>query len=174
MILVFSARRSIIAAIAMVLLAGAVALAPSTASAQSREVSSKRGSNTGLNTNVFAELADEVTNEMLSSQSFQRILDSSNGKPKLVIGNISNRTDDESILVGDMARRISEVVIESGQVRWFEFGTDDYDLVVAPILTSISIGEGRRRELRLTLSLTLSDVNGEVMGRWSAEKTYVR
>lgn len=142
------------------------------ADSRAREVSSNRG-DAGLTTNIFAELSDEVTQKMLQSDSFKRILEEQ-PRPRLVVGKVQNRTDDETIDTVYIGRKVSEVVIESGLVRWFEFGANDFDLVASPSITGIYIGEGRRRELRITLTLTLSDVFGEVKGRWSAEKTYVK
>lgn len=139
-----------------------------------REVGSARsGSGAGLGAGVFADMADEVTQKMLASQAFQRIL-AEGEAPRLVVGNPANRTNDETIAVGDIGRRISEVVIESGLVRWFEFGTNDFDLVVSPLLSGVVSGEGKRMEYRLTLTLTLSDAYGEVKGRWLADRTYER
>lgn len=70
---------------------------------------------------------------MLSSDSFLRIT-SSGERPRFVVGNVSNRTNNETIMVGDITRRISEVVIESGQVRWFEYGANEFDLIASPVL----------------------------------------
>ncbi len=164
----------LLAFMAFAVMGADLAMTPASAQPRAREVSSGRASNgAGVNTNLFAELADEVTQKMLASQSFQRVL-AGGDTPRLVIGNVSNRTNDETILVGDIGRRISEVVIESGLVRWFEFGTNEFDLVASPMLSGVAITEGRRGEYRLTLTLTLSDAYGEVKGRWSADRTYVR
>lgn len=160
------------------LLIAAVVSAAATPSAwaqsRAREVSSDRNpSGAGLGSRVFADMSDEVVQKMLASQAFQRIL-AEGERPRLVVGNTPNRTNDETIAVGDIGRRISEVVIESGLVRWFEFGTNDFDLVVSPLLSGVVSGEGKRMEYRLTLSLTLSDAQGEVVGRWLADRTYER
>jgi hypothetical protein len=123
---------------------------------------------------VFAEMAAEVTQKMLASQAFQRILAESSEPPKLVVGDPRNRTNDETVSVGDIERRISEVVVESGVVRWFEYGINDFDLVVAPTLTGEISGEGKRMQYNLTLTLTLSDTYGEVKGRWLVDRAYQR
>lgn len=162
----------------LVALLGAVWILSSASGAyaeqRTREVSSDRNPNgASLGAGVFADMADEVTQKMLASQAFQRIL-AENDKPRIVVGNTGNRTNDETIAVGDIGRRISEVVIESGLVRWFEFGTNDFDLVVSPSLSGIVSGEGRRMQYRLTLTLTLSDAAGEVKGRWLVDRSYER
>lgn len=120
----------------------------------------------------FIQLSEEVTRSMLSSDAFLRIV-SSGERPRFVVGNVSNRTNNETIMVGDITRRISEVVIESGQVRWFEYGANEFDLIASPVLSGTMISNGRRREFTYTLTLTLSDVYGEVVGRWSATRAYV-
>jgi len=153
-------------------LAFAMALVFSTTSATpafaQREVSS------ASNPSVFAEMAAEVTQKMLASQAFQRILAEGGEPPKLVVGSPMNRTNDETVSVGDISRRISEVVVESGVVRWFEYGSNDFDLVVAPMLTGFVQGTGKRMQYNLTLTLTLSDAYGEVKGRWVVDRTYQR
>lgn len=162
-------------ALALTAIAWVAAATPAAwADQRTREVSSARNpSGAGLGANVFADMADEVTQKMLASQAFQRIL-AEGERPRLVVGNTGNRTNDETIAVGDIGRRISEVVIESGLVRWFEFGTNDFDLVVSPLLSGVVSGEGRRMQYRLTLTLTLSDAYGEVKGRWLVDRTYER
>jgi hypothetical protein len=144
-------------------------------SASAREV--RAGASTGvegqmIGANQFIQLAEEVTRKMMASDNFLAII-SQGEKPRLVVGNVGNRTMDETIFVGDIARKISEIIIESGLVRWFEYGAISFDLIVNPVLTGTRIANRRKVETVFTLTLSLSDVNGEVKGRWSADRAYV-
>lgn len=159
---------------AMALAFAAVALCAPRALAQTRETASGRNpSGAAASVNIFADMAFEVTEAMLASRAFERIL-ANIDRPRIVVGNVVNRTSDELLPTGDIARRISEVLVESGLVRWFEAGADRFDLIASPLLSETLLQDGRRREYRMTLTLTLSDVHGEVHGRWSADRTYTR
>lgn len=123
--------------------------------------------------NQLIQLSEEVTQRMLSSDAFLRIMEDYQ-RPRLVVDRVFNRTQDELLPVVDVQNRISEVVIEANLVRWFEYGTNDFDLVVRPVLTRSTVTNGRRSEYTYTLTLTLSDALGEVRGRWTATRAYVQ
>lgn len=139
-----------------------------------RETNANRGARPGeLNVTLFNELVDDVTNKLMGSESFGRLL-AEYGKPRIVIGLPGNRTQNEAMPLTSVTLRISEILIESNQVRWFEYGTNDYDLIISPVLSEAASLDGRREQYLLTLTVTLSDTAGEVFGRWSAQKAYVR
>jgi hypothetical protein len=162
---------------AVILAAACLAAAPSFTTARAeplREVNADRGARPGgLNVTLFNELVDDVTNKMLASDSFKRLL-GEYGRPRIVIGLPGNRTQNENMPLTSITMRMSEILIESGQVRWFEFGTNEYDLIISPMLSETAAIDGKRQQYLLTLTITLSDVNGEVFGRWSAQKAYAR
>jgi hypothetical protein len=169
----FSTRSCLAAAMCSAFLMSAPALMSAHADPL-REVNAERGARPGgLNVTLFNELVDDVTNKMMASDSFKRLL-TEYGRPRIVIGMPGNRTQNENMPLTSITMRMSEILIESGQVRWFEFGTNDYDLIISPMLSETAAIDGKRQQYLLTLTITLSDVNGEVFGRWSAQKAYAR
>ncbi len=140
-----------------------------------REVEAGRSSGVEgrrIGMNQFIQMADEATRKVLMSNGFLEITSSSE-KPRLVLGDIVNNTYDENILVRDIYDKIKEVLVESSTVRMLAPGSPRFDLIIAPELTQTIIGEGKKKEYTYTLKLTLSRLDGEYVGAWSVDRSYV-
>ena len=62
----------------------------------------------------YTELAETVTNKMLSSSLVQKW---GKKKPRLILAKLRNNTDNESIRMQDIYDRITETLLNSGLLR---------------------------------------------------------
>jgi hypothetical protein len=118
----------------------------------------------------FVQLAEEVTNKLLASPEYAGQM--KNGrKPRIVIGDIRNNSDDEGVRVEDLFNEIRDTIVASGTARLFAAGELNTDLVIAPELTSsMAAQSGGRREHCFTLQLTITTITGEYVTAHSARR----
>ncbi|RMF95272.1 MAG: hypothetical protein D6734_05885 [Candidatus Schekmanbacteria bacterium] len=123
--------------------------------------------NTEPNSADYKRLAEKVTNKMLSSKQVQSW---GNSKPRLVIGEIKNNTDDEGIRVIDIYDKIQETIFQSGLIRVLDRTANDFDYILKTELTSTRQYAKNNQELvYFTLQLKLFKIDGELIGQWSAD-----
>jgi hypothetical protein len=119
---------------------------------------------------VFTQLADEVTTKLLESPEYQART-TSGRKPRIVVGDIRNNTDDEGVRVEDIFNEIRNVLVASGTARLFSPGELNADLIISPELTSSSqAGPRGRRQRCVVLQLTTTTVSGEYFTAHSATR----
>ena len=117
---------------------------------------------------IFERLAEEVTTKLLDSPEYQARL--ANGrKPRVVVGDIRNNSDNEGVRVEDIFNEIRNTFIASGTARLFTEGELNADLVISPELTSSLSGSAGRRQHCYTLQLTTSTISGEYVTAHSAK-----
>ncbi len=117
----------------------------------------------------YIQLADEVTQTLLDSPAYQAKT-TSGRKPRIVIGDIRNNTDDEGVRVEDIFNEIRNVLVTSGTARLFAPDELNADLIIAPDLTSVRILQNGRYQWCTTLQLTLTTVTGEYFAAHSATR----
>ena len=118
---------------------------------------------------VYIQLADEVTQKLLDSPAYQAKT-TSGRKPRIVVGDIRNNTDDEGVRVEDIFNEIRNVLVGSGTARLFAPGELNADLIIAPELTSSRTQQNGRYQSCTTLQLTLTTVSGEYFAAHSATR----
>ncbi len=110
---------------------------------------------------LFVQMADEVANKMLESPQYQDLV-TSGKKPRIVVGDVRNNTDDEGIRVEDLFNQIRETLIASGTARLFAEGELKADFVISPVLTnSWAAQSGGRRQHCFELQLNITTISGE-------------
>lgn len=113
----------------------------------------------------FMAFAEKVTNKMLTSSLFQSLGEE---RPKLILGDVVNNSDNENIRVADIHNRIQETIFNAGVVRVVDRSATDFDYVVKPELTSTrQYGQGGREMAFFTMTLKLFTLDGELVGQWS-------
>lgn len=113
----------------------------------------------------YVALAETVTNKMLSS-NFVR--DWGKSRPKLIVGDLQNNTDNEGIRMKDLHDRIQETIFNSGLVRVVDQSATEFDYVIKSELTSTrQYGSGGKELVHFTLQLKMFTLMGELMGQWS-------
>ena len=117
---------------------------------------------TGADYVAFAEV---VTNKMLASPLVQEW---GNRKPKLIVGNLVNNTDNENIRMKDVHDRIQETIFNSGLVRVVDSSATSFDYIVKTELTNTrQYGRDGQELAYFTLQLKMFKLDGELVGQWS-------
>ncbi len=112
----------------------------------------------------YTAFAENVTNKMLSS----RLARSWGNPPKLIVYELANSTDDESIVITDIYDRITETILNSGVARLVREDSVDFDYSVEVYLTSTRhYGENGEELAHFKLEFKLFTVDGELVGQWS-------
>lgn len=120
---------------------------------------------TGLTQADYRAFSEKVTMKMLSSDMAVSWVDK---KPKLILGDVVNNTDNENIRVADIYDRIQGTILNSGLVRIVDRSANSFDYVVKPELTSTRQYDNKGSELAFfTLKLKLFKLDGELVGQWS-------
>ena len=119
----------------------------------------------GLTTADYSAFAEKVTNDMLVSKFVQSWGDK---RPRLILGDVINNTDNENIRVKDIYDRIQETLLNSGLVRVVDRSATDFDYIVNPELSSTrQYGQSGEELVYFTLQLRMSKLDGELVGQWS-------
>ncbi len=127
--------------------------------------SSREHLTTELTMADYSAFAEKVTNKMLRSRLVQ-----SWGKkrPKLVVGELENATNNDSIRMQDIYDRITETILGSGLVRLMDRSATEFDYVVRTELSSTKQYGGGGEELAYyKLEFKLFTLDGEMVGQWS-------
>lgn len=125
---------------------------------------SDRSGTTVLTLADYLRFAEKVTNQMLASPF---VANWGNERPRLAVGRVRNNSDDENILVGDIAERIKGTIVNSTVARIVN-AAEDFDYVVNVELSSThSYGDGGTEAAFFVVRFKLSDVAGELVGQWS-------
>lgn len=113
----------------------------------------------------YTAFAEEVTNKMLSSKLVQSW---GSKRPRLILGQLRNNTDNESIRMQDIYDRITETILNSGTVRLLDQSATSFDYVVKTELSSTRQYGNNGEELAFyKLEFKMFKIDGEMMGQWS-------
>jgi len=120
---------------------------------------------TELTMGDYLAFAEKVTNKMLTSSVVQSW---GSNKPKLIVGDLVNNTDNEDIRMKDVHDRIQETIFNSGLVRIVDTSATSFDYVIKSELTSTRQSGKDGQELAyFTLQLKMFKLDGEMVGQWS-------
>lgn len=120
----------------------------------------------------YTELAEQVTNKMLSSQFVQSW---GSKKPRLILAKLRNNTDNESIRMADVYDRMTETLLNSGTVRLLDQSATSFDYVVRSELSSNrQYGSDGQELAGYKLELKLFKIDGEMKGQWSGTLTLAK
>lgn len=113
----------------------------------------------------YTELAEKVTTKMLDSPLVQGW---KGKKPRLILAQLRNNTDNENIRMADIYDRITETLLNSGTVRLLDRSATSFDYVVRSELSSNrQYGAGGQELVGYKLELKLFTLSGEMKGQWS-------
>lgn len=120
-------------------------------------------------TEDFKELARIVTDKFLTSRVTRGWSEKSE-RPRVIVGNLVNNTDDESIRMSDIYDIIQNQLIQSGTVRIVDTSATSFDYVFKTQLTSTHQYSKEGKEIyHMTLQTKLFKLDGELVGQWSHE-----
>lgn len=109
----------------------------------------------------YLRLTETVTNKMLATPFVQNW---GNKRPKLIVGDLRNNTDDESIRMRDLHDRIQEVIFNSGLARVVDRSATSFDYIIKSEMTSTRQYGGNNQELVIfTLQLKMYKLDGELV-----------
>jgi len=133
------------------------------------EIGSRETLQVEANTEDFKELARVVTDKFLRSRIVRR-WQRRKIKPRLIVGDLVNNTDDENIRMQDIYDIIQGQIIESGVARVLDKSSTSFDYILKTELTSThQYAEGGKELYHLTLKMKLFKITGELVGQWSHE-----
>jgi hypothetical protein len=116
----------------------------------------------------YIAMANEVTEELLASPRFANI---AGQEAKLVLGVPMNNSANWNLRVQDIFDTVRNRLANSGTVRVFGTGYTDVDYVLNSEFSSTRT-QGRN-ESTLTYTLTLTTLEGEYLGAWSAHRAFI-
>ncbi|MDZ7758838.1 MAG: hypothetical protein U5L00_01085 [Desulfovermiculus sp.] len=114
----------------------------------------------------YKALAEDVTNKMLRSHLVQSW---GSWKPKLIVGDLVNHTNNENIRMSDLHDRIQEVIFNSGLIRVVDKSATSFDYIVKTELTSTRQHGGGQELAYYTMQMKMFTLSGELKGQWSAD-----
>lgn len=113
----------------------------------------------------YTAFAENVTNKMLRSPFVQSW---GNKRPKLVVSELANETNNDSIRMQDIYDRITETILNSGLVRLMHTSETSFDYVVRTELSETKQSNSKGEELvYYKLEFKLFTIDGEMVGQWS-------
>ena len=116
---------------------------------------------TSLTMADYLRLAETVTNKMLATPFVQSW---GSKRPKLIVGDLVNNTDDESIRMRDIHDRIQEVIFNSGLVRVVDTSATSFDYIIKSEMTSTrQYGRNNQEMVIFTLQLKMFKLDGELV-----------
>jgi len=118
---------------------------------------------------IFTQMADQVAAGVLASPAVQAKTGSGR-KVRIVIGDVTNDTDNDGVRVDDLSNEIRNQIVGAGVARLFAAGAIDVDFIISPELTSTMRDDGHGRRRCYTLNLTLSTASGEFVAATSASR----
>ena len=96
-------------------------------------------------------------------------------RPRVIVADLKNNTDDENLRVSDIYDGIQERLLNSGVVRVVSKQSTNFNHIVHSYVTSTrQRGEGGNELVFYTLTLKLYDVSGELVGQWSDRTAFAR
>ena len=130
------------------------------------------GGATGIGINQFVQMSEHLANDFVASQAFLELA-SADEKPRVVLGDIENYTDNENIFVGDMRQKMRQIMVNTGVIRVFDPGITEFDYILSPVLNSSTLRDSGVTERSYTLGMTLTTIEGEYIGEYSVDRVFV-
>ncbi len=113
----------------------------------------------------YLAFAEKVTNKILVSPLVRGW---GKKRPKLVVGNLVNNTDNENIRMRDLHDKIQETLFNSGLVRIVDKSATSFDYVIKTELTSTrQYGKDSQELAHFTMQIKMFKLDGELVGQWS-------
>jgi len=113
----------------------------------------------------YLAFSEKVTNKMLVSPLVNGW---GNKKPKLIVGDLVNNTDNENIRMSDLHDRIQETIFNSGLVRIVDKSATSFDYIIKTELTSTrQYGKDGQELAYFTMQIKMFKLDGELVGQWS-------
>jgi len=120
----------------------------------------------------YTELAEMVTNKMLSSRFVKSW---GKRKPRLILAKLRNNTDNENIRMADIYDRITETLLNSETVRLVDRSATSFDYVVRSELSSNrQYGADGQELVGYKLELKMFTIDGAMKGQWSGTLTLAK
>jgi hypothetical protein len=120
----------------------------------------------------FKRFAEGMTDQILVSKAAAW----NGNKPRMVVGDIDNTTDDENIRAVDLYDGIQEKLIESGVVRVMDRSATDFDYVIKSAITSTRQREAATNQelVFYTMKMKMFTLDGELVGQWSDDMAFAQ
>ncbi len=116
---------------------------------------------TSLTMADYLRLAETVTNKMLATPFVQSW---GNRRPRLIVGDLVNNSDDESIRMRDVHDRIQEIIFNSGLARVVDRSATSFDYIIKSEITSTrQYGRNNQELVIYTLQLKMYKLDGELV-----------
>lgn len=132
----------------------------------SDDISERKHLKTELTMADYKALAEEVTNQFLASD-VTKDWSKRDKKPRLVVGNLRNNTNNEDIRMPDIHDRITTTLIQSDLVRILDRSANEFDYIIRSELTSTTQSAGDRELDEYTFQMNVYKLDGELIGQWS-------
>lgn len=139
---------------------------------EAHQTTGAAGGATGIGINQFVQMSEQLANDFVASDAFLELASASE-KPRVVLGVIENYTDNENIFVGDMRQKMRQVLVNTGIVRVFDEGINDFDYIISPVLNSSTLRASGVIERTYTLGMTVTTAEGEYIGEYSVDRVFV-
>ena len=138
---------------------------------EAHQTTAAAGGATGIGINQFVQMSEQLANDFVASDAFLTLA-SAEEKPRIVLGDIENYSDNENIFVGDMRQKMRQIMVNTGVVRVFDAGIDDFDYILSPVLNSSTLRAGGIIERTYTLGMTVTTIEGEYIGEYSVDRVF--
>jgi hypothetical protein len=120
---------------------------------------------TELTMTDFLAFSEKVTNKMLASDLVRSWGEK---RPRLIVGDLVNNTDNENIRMRDLHDRIQETIFNSGLVRIMDKFATEFDCIIKTELTSTrQYGKEGEELVIFTMQMKMFKLDGELIGQWS-------
>lgn len=117
-----------------------------------------------LNMTDLMSLAEKLTEDMLVSDA---VMEWGEHRPKLVVGQLQNETDDDDIPEEMIYDRIKGIILESGVARIVPQSADSFEYILHGKLSSTQeYGDDGANMRQFRVTLNLSNIEGEQLGQW--------
>lgn len=134
---------------------------------RSSEIRTGTNVETEVQMSDFKEFAEEVTNDFIASDLAQNWKSQEN-KPKLMVGNLRNNTDNENIRMADIHDRINQTLVNSDIARVMGQGARDFDYVIRSELSSTTqYADDGTKLKQYRMQMNVYTPTGELKGQWS-------
>jgi hypothetical protein len=117
----------------------------------------------------YIDMANEVTDQLLASPRFAHLAEQQT-QARVVLGIPQNNSANWNLRVQDIFDTVRNRLANSGYVRVFGTGYTEAEYILSSEFTSTRT-QGRN-ESTLTYTLTLTTLEGEYVGAWSAHRAY--
>lgn len=120
--------------------------------------------NTKISLSDVIAFAENLTNKMLTSKYIAR----AKKPPRVIVAELRQNTHDENLRIEDIQDRITEVLLNSGQVRIVDESVNCFDYIMRTEITDmITYAPDGQKLVDYTMKIKLFDINGELKGQWS-------